>query len=177
VSLTPPPGGPAVRVMLADDSAVIRGLVAKWVDAEPDLTLVATAVNGREAVRLAKEHTPDVIILDIEMPQMTGLEALPELLRAAPKARVLMSSTLTQRGAEITLKALTLGAADYVTKPETGQAAAAAFRRELMDKARALGPRRPRPSQAAAPTSRPLPAPGLAATAGKLRARSGWTRW
>lgn len=144
-----------VRVMLADDSAVIRGLVAKWIDAEPELTLVATAVNGRDAVRLAKEHLPEVIILDIEMPQMNGLEALPELLRAAPKAKVLMSSTLTRRGAEVTLKALTLGAADYVTKPETGQAAAATFRRELMDKARALGPRRVRPSLAMAPAARP----------------------
>lgn len=153
--------------MLADDSAVIRGLVSKWIQAEPELSLVATAVNGRDAVRLAKEHLPDVIILDIEMPQMTGLEALPELLRAAPKAKILMSSTLTRRGAEVTLKALALGAADYVTKPETGQAAAASFRRELMDKARALGPRRVRPSQAGM-ASRPAAIPAN----GKLKAPS-----
>lgn len=151
--------------MLCDDSAVIRGLVSRWIGEDPELTLVGTAVNGKDAVRVAGETTPEVIILDIEMPQMSGLEALPEILKAAPRARVLMSSTLTRRGAEVTMKALSLGAADYITKPETGQAAAAEFRRELMSKARALGGRRPGASASGAPAqgapARPsMPPPG-----------------
>jgi two-component system chemotaxis response regulator CheB len=148
--------GDSIRVMLADDSAVIRGLVSKWIEAERDLALVGSAVNGVEALRLAAELKPDVLILDIEMPQKSGLEALPELLRSTPGTRVLMSSTLTHRGAEVTLRALSLGAADYVTKPETGQAAAADFRRQLIEKVRALGGARQRQAAAPARPSRPM---------------------
>lgn len=147
------PAGDAIRVMLADDSAVIRGLVTKWIEAERDLSLVGTAVNGVEALRMAGQLKPDVLVLDIEMPQKTGLEALPELLKQSPTTRVLMSSTLTHRGAEVTLRALSLGAADYITKPETGQAAAADFRRQLIEKVRALGGARRK--QAMAPSARP----------------------
>lgn len=144
------------RVLIVDDSATIRGLVTRWIEADPNLKLAGVAVNGRDGVRLAGETQPDVIILDIEMPEMDGLEALPALLRAAPKARVLMSSTLTRRGAEITMKALTLGAADYITKPEAGAASATDFQRDLIAKAIALG-RRFQPSSSAASTPRPVP--------------------
>lgn len=144
------------RVLVVDDSATIRGLVTRWIEADPNLKLAGVAVNGRDGVRLAGETQPDVIILDIEMPEMNGLEALPALIRAAPKARVLMSSTLTRRGAEVTMRALTLGAADYVTKPDPGVAAAADFQRELIGKAIALG-RRFQPIHVPAGASRLTP--------------------
>lgn len=168
------------RVLIVDDSAIIRGLVTRWIEAEPNLKLAGVAVNGRDGVKLAGEAQPDVIILDIEMPEMNGLEALPALLKAAPKARVLMSSTLTRRGAEITMKALTLGAADYITKPETGAAAAADFQRDLIAKAIALG-RRFQPSSSSAassgvrlappnPSGTPAARPGPSAPPSHLRA-------
>lgn len=164
----PMPNANVARVLIVDDSAIIRGLVTRWIEAEPNLKLAGVAVNGREGVKIAGETQPDVIILDIEMPEMSGLEALPSLLKAAPKARVLMSSTLTRRGAEVTMKALTLGAADYITKPETGAAAAADFQRDLIAKAIALG-RRFQPGGALASTARlaqPPAGPGVrAATA------------
>lgn len=133
-------GGP-IRVMVVDDSAVIRGLVSRWLDAEPDFKVVMTAPNGAQALRLAQKADPEVIVLDIEMPEMDGITALPELLKLVRGVRVLMSSTLTRSGAEISMKALTLGAADYLTKPSSTREANAvdAFREELIAKARALG--------------------------------------
>ncbi|PWR22316.1 two-component system chemotaxis response regulator CheB [Zavarzinia compransoris] len=127
--------------MVVDDSAVIRGLVSRWLDAEPDLKVVSTAPNGAQALRLVAKAEPEVIILDVEMPEMDGITALPELLKLVRGVRVLMSSTLTQSGAEISMKALTLGAADYLTKPSSTREANAveAFRQELVAKARALG--------------------------------------
>ena len=106
----------------------------------------------------------DVLVLDIETPVMDGLTALPLLMRAAPRLRVLMASTLTTRGAEVTLQALRLGAADYVAKPSAvaGQNAEL-FRRELLDKVRAFAPRRPHPANARsanhATPAMPRPAP------------------
>lgn len=166
-------GGP-IRVMVVDDSAVIRGLVSRWLDAEPDLKVVMTAPNGAQALRLAQKADPEVIVLDIEMPEMDGITALPELLKLVRGVRVLMSSTLTRSGAEISMKALTLGAADYLTKPSSTREANAvdAFREELITKARALGEAarrragfaRPAPAaQVSAPTSALTPAPAAAA--------------
>jgi two-component system chemotaxis response regulator CheB len=129
--------------MLVDDSAVIRGLMSRWVEAERELKLVCVAVNGREAVRLANEHAPDVIVLDVEMPELDGLSAIPQLLAAAPRVRIVMASTLTSRNAEVTLKALAAGATDYIGKPETGKISSATeFKRELIAKILALGAKR-----------------------------------
>ncbi|MCW0180687.1 MAG: chemotaxis response regulator protein-glutamate methylesterase [Zavarzinia sp.] len=130
-----------LRVMIVDDSAVIRGMVARWLGAEADIEIVSTAPNGAMAIRLVARAAPDVIILDVEMPEMDGLTALPEILRLAGNAKVLMSSTLTRSGAEISMKALTLGAADYLTKPSSTREAGTVdiFRRELVEKVRALG--------------------------------------
>ncbi len=131
----------AIRVMLCDDSAVVRGLVSKWLEAEPGVAVVGAAVNGRQALTLAAQTRPDVIVLDIEMPEMDGLSALPHLLRAAPGARVLMSSTLTRRNADVSMRALQLGAADYVAKPDShrGLTGSDDFKRELVAKIVALG--------------------------------------
>ncbi|MEI9989118.1 MAG: chemotaxis response regulator protein-glutamate methylesterase [Rhizomicrobium sp.] len=130
-----------IRVMLVDDSAVIRGVIGRWIDAQPGLKVVAGAFNGRMALDLLVTARPDIVILDIEMPGMDGITALPLLVKAAPHVRVIMASTLTRRNAEISLRALSLGATDYVAKPSALQDGVAAdgFRRDLIGKILALG--------------------------------------
>lgn len=151
--------------MLVDDSAVVRGLMARWIEAEPGLDLVGVAVDGAQAVRKIDEFDPDTIVLDVEMPVMNGLEALPKLLAARPGVKVVMASTLTSRGADVTLRALELGAADYIAKPETTRIGGAdAYKRELFDKLKALGAR------AVARRAAPAPAGGGTAT-GAARVR------
>jgi two-component system chemotaxis response regulator CheB len=132
-----------LRVMVVDDSLVVRGLVAQWVEAEPDLELVASLRTGRDAVDQIENADPDVIVLDVDMPVLDGLSALPLLLQKKPHVAVIMASTLTRRNAEISLKALSLGAADYIPKPGTGGdvPASQSYRRELIEKIRALGSR------------------------------------
>jgi chemotaxis response regulator CheB len=107
--------------MVVDDSAVVRGLVTRWIDEEPGLEAVARHANGRLAVEDVGRSAPDVIVLDIEMLVMDGLTALPLLLAARPQAKILIVSTLTKRNAEISFKALSLGALDYVPKPESNR--------------------------------------------------------
>jgi len=138
----------AVRVLIVDDSAVVRGLTKRWIDEEADLTVIGSASNGVMAIQQAGNLLPDVAILDIEMPQMDGISALPEILKAAPGIKVVMASTLTARNAEVSLKALALGAADYVAKPQASAEMQdpGGFRRELIEKVRALASaRRMRP--------------------------------
>jgi two-component system chemotaxis response regulator CheB len=129
-----------IRVMIVDDSAVVRGLVARWIDEVPGLDVVARHANGKYAVDDVTHSAPDVILLDIEMPVMDGLEALPLLLRARPEARVLMVSTLTKRNAEISFRALALGALDYVPKPDSNRDITLLpdFRDEVIRKIKAL---------------------------------------
>ncbi len=133
-----------IKVMVVDDAVVVRGLVGRWIADEPDMTLVASHRSGREAVADIARKNPDVVILDIEMPDMDGLTALPLMIAEKRELMVLMASTLTRRNAEISLKCLSLGAADYVPKPESnaGVTTSPAFKRELVDKIRALGRRR-----------------------------------
>lgn len=106
-----------INVLLVDDSAVARGLMAKALTADPEIHVIGRAFNGEMAIAQAKETQPDIIILDIEMPVMDGMTALPELLKAAPRARIIIASSLTTQNADISLKALELGAADYLAKP------------------------------------------------------------
>ena len=108
-----------IRVMVVDDFAVVRGLVSRWIEEEPGLEVVARHSNGKLAVEDVSRSAPDIVLLDIEMPVMDGLEALPLLLKARPGMRVLMVSTLTKRNAEISFKALAVGAIDYVPKPDS----------------------------------------------------------
>ncbi len=140
-----PPGatpGALPRVLVVDDSAVVRGLVARWIEADPRLALAATCSDGEQGVKRAGELQPDLVVLDIEMPRMDGLTALPQILKAAPKARVIMASTLTQKGAQVTLQALSLGAADFAPKPDTSRMGGAeSYRVELLDKLAVLAPR------------------------------------
>ena len=136
--------GDPIRVLVVDDSSVIRGIVSRWIEASAEMVLAGAAVNGSDAVKRAASLQPDIIILDIEMPEMDGITALPQLLKLCPQSRVIMASTLTRRNAEISLKALSLGASDYVPKPTSisGGDAAEDFRRELMTRIVALGRRR-----------------------------------
>jgi two-component system, chemotaxis family, protein-glutamate methylesterase/glutaminase len=133
-----------LRVMLVDDSAVIRGLITRWIEAEPDMTVVASLRTGREAVEHVGRVNPDVAVLDIEMPDLDGISALPLMLAKQRDLVVIMASTLTRRNAEISFKALSLGASDYIPKPEGTReiAAAETFRRDLVQKIRHLGARR-----------------------------------
>jgi len=108
-----------LRVMVVDDSAVIRGLISRWIEAEPDLMVAASIRTGLDAVNQLTRVDPDVVVLDIEMPDMDGIAALPLLLAKKRDLVVIMASTLTRRNAEISLKALSLGAADYIPKPES----------------------------------------------------------
>ncbi|HET7848284.1 MAG TPA: chemotaxis response regulator protein-glutamate methylesterase [Pseudolabrys sp.] len=130
-----------VRVMIVDDAVVIRGLFARWIEAEPDLEIVASLRTGREALSQIERVNPDIVLLDIEMPDLDGLTALPMLLAKKPDVTIIMASTLTRRNAEISLRSLALGATDYIPKPTTDQevTGSPAFRRELVEKVRALG--------------------------------------
>ncbi len=130
-----------IRVMIVDDAVVVRGLFARWVSAEPDLEVVASLRTGREAVAQLERADPDVVLLDIEMPELDGLAALPQLLAKKPDLVVIMASTLTRRNAEVSLKALSLGATDYIPKPTTNSevTGSATFRRDLIEKVRQLG--------------------------------------
>jgi two-component system, chemotaxis family, protein-glutamate methylesterase/glutaminase len=148
----------AIRVMVVDDAVVARSLVTRWVDAEPDMTIVASLRTGREAVERIDKSNPDVVVLDVEMPELDGISALPLLLKKKHDLVVIMASAVTRRGAEVSLRALSLGAADYVPKPATSRetSTSSEYRRELIEKIRTLGRRR-----------RLLPrhvAPGLAPT-------------
>ncbi|MBW3618304.1 MAG: chemotaxis response regulator protein-glutamate methylesterase [Proteobacteria bacterium] len=128
--------------MIIDDSAVVRGLFTRWVAAAPDIELTGSAPDGAQGVAKIAALDPDVVVLDIEMPVMGGLEALPKLLAAKPGVRVVMASTLSHKGAEVTLRALSLGAADYIGKPESARIGGAdSYRDELLQKIRALAPR------------------------------------
>jgi len=130
-----------VRVLVVDDSVVIRGLIKRFIDPEPDLEVVATAGNGELAIKRLSQMPIDVIILDIEMPVMDGLTALPKLLEASPKVKIIMASTLTLENAEISFRAMSAGAADYLPKPTSSSeiGGPGEFRRDLLEKIRAFG--------------------------------------
>ena len=147
--------------MVVDDSVVIRGMISRWIGAEPDMQVTASLRTGLEAVNQLEKVNPDVAVLDIEMPELDGISALPKLLAKKRDLIIIMASTLTRRNAEISFKALSLGAADYIPKPESTRepAAAETFRHDLIQKIRHLGAKVRRPV--------PVVSPPLAPTLGR----------
>src|ERR1700750_1803882 len=156
-----------LRVMVVDDSVVIRGLIGRWIEAEPDMVVAASLRTGLDAVNQVERVRPDVAVLDIEMPDLDGISALPQLLARKRDLAIIMASTLTMRNAEISLKALSLGASDYIAKPESTRElnSAEVFKHELVQKIRHLGARHgrrrvlPAASGSAAPSLVPHHAP------------------
>ena len=106
-----------IRVLVVDDSTVARRVLREIIEDEPGLCVAGLAIDGRQALAMLDESDPDLVTLDIEMPEMDGLTALKELRRRRPRLPVIMFSTLTHRGASATIEALSLGASDYVAKP------------------------------------------------------------
>jgi len=162
-----------IRVMVVDDSAVVRGLISRQLNAESGIGVVATAANGELALAELARREVDVVVLDIEMPVMDGLTALGEIVARYPAVRVVMASTLTRRNAEISMRALHLGASDYVAKPETGLGAAEEFRQELAAKIRALAARRAPAATVRAPSQSAPAAPAPMVPARSPRTRPG----
>ncbi|NBO17776.1 MAG: chemotaxis response regulator protein-glutamate methylesterase [Proteobacteria bacterium] len=152
-----------IRVLLVDDSAVIRGLMTQVIEGAEGIVVEGRASNGSMAISQAKELQPDVIVLDIEMPVMDGLTALPELLKVSPRSKVIMASTLTARNAKVSLQAMALGATDYLAKPEAKSGHEAdVFYRELVAKICALCGRSYTPvAHAATPAAVPAAAPAI----------------
>src|SRR5246127_1113277 len=159
-----------LRVMVVDDSVVIRGLISRWIGAEPDMVVAASLRTGLEAVQQLDRIKPDVAVLDIEMPELDGISALPQLLAKKRDLIVIMASTLTRRNAEISFKALSLGASDYIPKPESTREASAAeiFHHDLIQKIRTFGAkvRRARPAIASPSLAPALPADKYAPAGG-----------
>ena len=108
---------PKIRILVVDDAVVIRRLVGEVLNADPAIEVVGTAANGKIALAKLPQVNPDLVILDIEMPEMDGLTTLREIRKLYPRLPVIMFSALTERGAAATLDALALGATDYFTKP------------------------------------------------------------
>jgi two-component system chemotaxis response regulator CheB len=126
--------------MVVDDSAVIRGLLTRFLEADPAISVVASVSNGQMALDKLDRTVVEIVVLDIEMPVMDGMTALPLILKKKPGIQVLMASTLTRKNAEVSLRALSLGAADYVPKPSSTSEihSADAFKNELTAKVKAL---------------------------------------
>jgi two-component system, chemotaxis family, protein-glutamate methylesterase/glutaminase len=166
-SIQPAPAAPArpgvkTRVMICDDSAVVRGLLSRLIESDPEFEIAATAANGEAAIRTLQRGPVDVIVLDVEMPVMDGLTALPKLLAVDRNVQIIVASTLTTRNAQVSLQALSAGAADYVPKPSSSSElnGSSDFRRELLEKIRVLGhrARKARGAPAGGPMARgPVP--------------------
>jgi two-component system chemotaxis response regulator CheB len=132
---------PKIRVLVVDDAVVFRRLVSEELSSDPALEVVGTAANGRIALAKMTQVSPDVVVLDVEMPELDGLATLKELRKTYPRLPVIMFSALTERGAAATLDALALGATDYFTKPvKTGglDGSLEVIREQLIPKIKAL---------------------------------------
>jgi two-component system, chemotaxis family, protein-glutamate methylesterase/glutaminase len=144
-----------VQVALVDDSSVIRGALTRILQSDPNIEVISSVQNGELGIVMARTRPPDVMILDIEMPVMDGLTALPEILKVSPKTKVIMCSTLTEKGATVTMKAFSLGAVEAIQKPssaiDTGPNSP--FQRDLLRLVRNLGGLIDKPG-----TASPIPA-------------------
>jgi len=167
-----------IRVMLCDDSLVARAALARLLAVDPAIRVVAQAPDGRQAIAALGAMTaadwPDVVLLDLEMPVMDGLTALPLILRAAPGVQVIVASALSQRGAAATMQALRAGAVDYVPKPAAAQGGMAdpRFGEEL--RAKIAGWARMRRARGGVRGARaPASSPGVSPASARIAARPG----
>ncbi|WP_114951414.1 chemotaxis-specific protein-glutamate methyltransferase CheB [Sphingosinicella terrae] len=164
--------------MIVDDSTVARAVLSRMVGSEPDFEVVALAGNAREALDALRTVEVDIVLLDVEMPGTSGLEALPEIIAAGNGARVLIVSSMAEDGAEVTVRALAEGAADTLPKPGTGFFAGR-FSQVLADRLRRIGhasreegqvARAPGPVRLRDMPDRPLGCVALGASTGGLHA-------
>ncbi len=130
----------AVNVLVVDDSAFMRRAISKMLEGEPEIVVCGTARNGEEAVTKAKQLRPDVITMDVEMPGMSGLDAVREIMRRS-SIPIIMISALTQEGAETTFRALDLGAVDFIAKPDSAYVNISDVARDLVAKVRVFARR------------------------------------
>jgi two-component system chemotaxis response regulator CheB len=148
-----------IRVLVVDDSIVVRRVVTEVIDAQNDMEVIGSASNGRQALEKVAQLKPDMVILDIEMPEMDGLTALTQLRQHDARTPVIMFSSLTELGAKATLEALSRGASDFFAKPG-GAGGLESSRRliqsELVPAIRALCPTRAKKPVAEAPPLKPL---------------------
>lgn len=128
------------RIMIVDDAVVVRGLFSRWLGERAGCEVVASAANGRIALDMLAQARPDLVVLDLDMPEMDGLQALPLILKQAPGTAVLIASTLTRRNAELALRCIAMGATDCISKPETNRelTISSDFRVELLNKIEGL---------------------------------------
>lgn len=135
--LTP---GSRASVLIVDDSVVARGLFSRWISENPRLEVAGLASDGVNAVRMAARLQPDLIVLDLDMPVMDGLTALPEILKASPDSCIIIASSLTARSARLSMQCLSLGAADIQPKPDSNRdlTMSLSFRHELIAKLEGL---------------------------------------
>lgn len=142
------------RVLIVDDSAVVRGLLSRALQSDPQIEIAATAMHGQAALTHLRKMPIDVVVMDVEMPVMDGLTALGVMLKEFPKLPVVMASSLTQAGAETTVKALALGAAGCIAKPATSSASESIslLVNELVPMLKALGRKSPEGSSPVTPT-------------------------
>ena len=130
----------STRVMIADDSSVVRGLVTRAIEENPHIQVVASVSDGQMALNTLQRTPVDVIILDVEMPVMDGMTALPKLLAIDPAVRIIIASSFSLKNAAVSMRALGLGAADYIPKPTAREISGArSFKDDLVDKILAHG--------------------------------------
>jgi len=131
-----------IRVLIVDDAIVVRGLIQRWLSAEPDIEVVGVLRNGRDAIDRVEEIDPDIVLLDVEMPVLDGLSALPLLLKKKRDLVVIMASTLTSPNSEVSLKAISAGAVDCIPKPSGGSVASSTYRQGLIERIRRFAAQR-----------------------------------
>ncbi|RXT48004.1 hypothetical protein B6S44_23235 [Bosea sp. Tri-44] len=141
-------------VVIADDSMVVRGLFARWLGESGRFHVVGVAGDGEAAIEHAERHHPDIMVLDLDMPVLDGVEALPRIVKQSPRTAVLLTTTLTERNAKLALQCMSMGAVDVLPKPDSrsGLTLSLGFRSELLGKLGSIAQSRSRHGEVAAET-------------------------